>query len=370
VTDLAEIFRRHGPHYRAKFGERMLASHRQAMRDIEQCRTETLGGHVYHCDHCDESQYSYHSCKNRHCPKCQNEAGQQWLEQQQDLLLPVPYFLVTFTLPTELREVARRHQKLIYHLLFRASAAALQQLAQDSRFVGAQIGMVGVLHTWTRDLSYHPHVHYLVPGGGLASDGQAWLPSRPDFLVHVKPLARLFRAKFRDALQKTGLFDLVPTETWTKEWVVHCQPVGSGVTALKYLAPYIFRVAISNNRILKLANDQVTFRYKDANAKKNRHCTVAAEEFIRRFLQHVLPKGFVKVRYYGFFSPTHRRLLNRIRQLLERQAATHPTDETEARPTAKPEANPSPPDQAHRCPTCGRVMRLIETLKPHRRRPP
>jgi hypothetical protein len=204
----------------------------------------------------------------------------------------------------------------------------------------------------------------------LASDGQAWLPSRPDFLVHVKPLARLFRAKFRDALQKTGLFDLVPTETWTKEWVVHCQPVGSGVTALKYLAPYIFRVAISNNRILKLANDQVTFRYKDANAKKNRHCTVAAEEFIRRFLQHVLPKGFVKVRYYGFFSPTHRRLLNRIRQLLERQAATHPTDETEARPTAKPEANPSPSDQAHRCPKCGRVMRLIETLKPHRRRPP
>jgi hypothetical protein len=292
------------------------------------------------------------------------------LEQQQDLLLPVPYFLVTFTLPTELRQVARRHQKLIYHLLFRASAAALQQLARDPRFVGGQIGMVGVLHTWARDLSYHPHVHYLVPGGGLASDGQAWLPSRQDFLVHVRPLGRLFRAKFRDALQKSGLFDRVPAETWRKDWVVHCQPVGSGVTALKYLAPYILRVAISNNRILKLADDQVTFRYKDANTGKNRYCTVTAEEFIRRFLQHVLPKGLVKVRYYGFFSHSNRHLLHRIRQLLQHWVTTRSPGETEAGPAAKPKTKPSVPDQAHRCPKCGRVMRLIETLKPQRRRPP
>jgi hypothetical protein len=297
MIELAEIFRRYGPRYRAKFGERMLPSHRQAMRDIEQCRTEALGGHVFHCDHCDETRYSYHSCKSRHCPKCQNAAGQQWLERQQDLLLPVPYFLVTFTLPTELREITRRHQKLIYTLLFRTSAAALQQLAQDPRFVGGQIGMVGVLHTWTRDLTYHPHVHYLVPGGGLAPDGQTWLPSRQDFLVHVRPLGRLFRAKFRGALQKTGLFDLVPAETWTKEWVVHCQPVGSGANALKYLAPYIWRVAISasgtcrNNRIVKLADDQVTFRYKDANTGKTRHCTLTAEEFIRRFLEQSPPWG-------------------------------------------------------------------------------
>jgi hypothetical protein len=370
VTELAEIFRCYGPRYRAKFGERILASHRQAMRDIEHCRTKVLGGHVYHCDQCDETQYSYHSCKNRHCPKCQNEAGQQWLEQQQDLLLPVPYFLVTFTLPADLKQVARSNQKSLYNILFRASAAALQQLARDPRFVGGQIGMVGVLHTWTRDLRYHPHVHYLVPGGGLAPDGQAWLPSRQDFLVHVRPLGRLFRAQFRAALQKSGLFDLVPAETWREDWVVHCQPVGSGVTALKYLAPYIWRVAISNNRIVKLADGQITFRYKDAKAGKTRHCTVAAQEFIRRFLQHVLPKGFVKVRYYGFFSPTHRRLLNRIRQLLEQQAVTRPPDEAGARPMAKREASPSPPDQAYRCPRCGRVMRLVETLKPQRRRPP
>jgi hypothetical protein len=370
VIEIAEIFRRYGPQYRAKFGTRMLPSHRRAMRDIEQCRTETLGGQVYYCDQCQQAQYSYHSCKNRHCPKCQNEAAQHWLAEQQDLLLPVPYFLVTFTLPSELREVARSHQTTMYNLLFHTSAAALQQLARDPRFVGGQIGMVGVLHTWTRDLMYHPHIHYLVPGGGLAPDGQTWLPSRPDFLVHVRPLGRLFRAKFRDTLQKTGLFDLVPTKTWSQEWVVHCQPVGSGVTALKYLAPYIFRVAISNNRIRKLADDQVTFRYKDANTGKTRHCTVTAEEFIRRFLQHVLPKGFVKVRYYGLFSPAQRPLLQQARQLLERQITTQPTHEPEARPAAKPEANPSLPDPAQRCPQCGRVMRLLETLRPHPRRPP
>ena len=166
------------------------------------------------------------------------------------------------------------------------------------------------------------------------------------------------------------MFDLVPAETWTKAWVVHCQPVGSGVTALKYLAPYIFRVAISNNRIVKLADDRVTFHYKDANTGKTQHRTVTAEEFIRCFLQHVLPKGFVKVRYYGFFSHSNRHLLNQIRQLLEPQIATRPPDEAEARPAAKPKTNPSVPDQAHRCPQCGRVMRLIETLKPQRRRPP
>ena len=268
MIEIAAIFRRYGPQYRARFGKRMLPSHRRAMRDIEDCRTEALGGQVYYCEQCEQAVYSYHSCKNRHCPKCQNEAAQHWLEEQQDLLLPVPYFLVTFTLPTELREVARRHQKLVYHLLFRTSATALQQLAQDPRFVGGQIGLVGVLHTWTRDLRYHPHLHYLVPGGGLAADGQTWLPARRGFLVHVRPLGRLFRAKFRHALHKLGLLDQVPAETWTKDWVVHCQPVGSGVTALKYLAPYIFRVAISNRRIVKWEGDHVTFRHTTSAPEK------------------------------------------------------------------------------------------------------
>jgi len=266
VVELAEIFRRHGPAYREKYGARLLPSHRRAMGDIESCRTEALGGHVYLCTHCERKLYSYHSCKNRHCPKCQGEAAQEWLVHQQELLLPVPYFLLTFTLPAGLRDVVRSNQKCMYNLLFRTSAAATQELARDPRFVGGQIGLIGVLHTWARNLTYHPHVHYLVPAGGLSADGQTWLPARKDFFVPVKPLSIIFRAKFRDALQKTDLFDSVPAEAWTQDWVaVGCQPVGSGFAALKYLAPYIFRVAISNHRIRKLAHDRVSFCYQDSD---------------------------------------------------------------------------------------------------------
>jgi hypothetical protein len=362
MIELAEIFRRYGPAYREKYGDRMPASHRAAMQAIEHCRTEVLGGQVYYCDQCEEAHYSYHSCKNRHCPKCQNETANQWLAQQQAFLLPVDYFMVTFTLPEGLRRVARSHQKLIYNLLFRTSAQALQQLAADPRFVGGQIGMMGVLHTWSRDLTYHPHVHYLVPGGGLASEGQTWLPVENGFLVHVKPLAKLFRAKFRDALKKTDLFDLVPAETWTQNWVVHCKPVGSGFEALKYLAPYVFRVAISNNRILKLEDDQVTFRYQNSETGQTKYCTLPALEFIRRFLQHVLPKGFVKVRYYGFFSPSQRPQLQQLRQLLigsDTPPLSHP------QPT-----EPASQEGPRRCPKCGQVMQLQQTLKPKRYRPP
>ena len=227
MVEIADIFRQYGPAYRAKYGERMPPSHLKAMAAIEACRTETLGGHVYCCPECDETLYSYHSCRNRHCPKCQNDAAQEWLERQQDFLLPVPYFMVTFTLPAPLKALARSHQKLIYNLLFRTSAAALQQLTQDPRFVGGKIGMVGILQTWTRDLRYHPHLHYLVPGGGLSSDGETWLPSGQNFFVHTQPLSLLFRAKFRDALKQTDLFAQVPSETWTHSWVVDCRPVGT-----------------------------------------------------------------------------------------------------------------------------------------------
>jgi hypothetical protein len=199
MLEVADIFRLHGPNYRAKFSTRMLPSHHRAMQDIETCRTPSLGGQLYYCPQCDEQRFSYHSCKNRHCPKCQNDQANEWLEKQQSLLLPVAHFLVTFTLPAELRALARSNQKTIYNLLFRASAQALQQLAQDPRFVGARIGMVGVLHTWTRQLLYHPHVHFIVTGGGLTDDDR-WRPSRKDFLVPVKALSRIFRTKFRDEL--------------------------------------------------------------------------------------------------------------------------------------------------------------------------
>lgn len=357
---VAEIIRRYGAAYQAKYGARMLPSHRVAMTAIAQCRTEAMGGHVYYCDQCDEACYSYHSCQNRHCPKCQHQAGQDWLERQQDLLLPVPYFMVTFTLPAALRAVARSQQKLVYNLLFRTSAEALQQLARDQRFVGGQIGMVGVLHTWARDLSYHPHVHYLVPGGGLSADGQRWLRSGKQFLVHVKPLMKLFRAKFRTALQKTGLFAQVPDQVWRQSWVVHCQPVGRGQAALKYLAPYIFRVAISNNRIISAAQGQVTFRYRPATGRQYRLCTLPAEAFIRRFLQHVLPKGFVKVRYYGLFSPSQRQRLQQARGLLGDQA-TPSNPETNTDPIT-----PDEPDRSISCPKCQQPMRWLQRLKPQR----
>jgi hypothetical protein len=343
----------------------MPVSHKVAMAAIEQCRTEALGGHVYNCERCQISQYSYHSCRNRHCPQCQHQAGEAWLARQQALLLPTPYFLVTFTLPEPLRKLARSNQKLMYDLLFRCRAAALQALAKDKHFVGGQIGMVGVLHTWGRDLSYHPHFHFLVPGGGLSADGQQWLKSRSTFLVHVRPLSKLFKAKFRAALPKRDLFKAVPYQLWQAAWVVHSQAVGTGQAALKYLAPYIFRVALSNQRIVTMAEGKVTFRYTPSGQNKSKLCTLPAEEFMRRFLQHVLPKGFVKVRYYGLFAPGQRHRLKRARALLEAQAPAHP----EREPTAIEAEELSLLPAERLCPECGRPMRC-QKLKPHWLKPP
>jgi hypothetical protein len=363
MIDMAEVFHRYGSQYRAKYGNKMLPSHRKAMRDIERCRTIELGGHVYRCDACEETQYVYHSCRNRHCPKCQNDKAQQWLEKQQDLLLPVRYFLLTFTLPNELRRLARSHQQLFYNLLFRTSASATQKLAQDPRFVGGQVGMVGVLHTWGRTLAYHPHVHYLVPGGGLAEDGQTWLPANKNFFLPVKALSRIFRAKFRDALRSTDLFSDVPSEVWTKEWVVHCQPVGKGISALKYLAPYIFRVAISNKNILKAKDEKVTFRYRPSDTKKFKTCVLSALEFIRRFLQHVLPRGFVKVRYYGFLASGCRERLAALRQHLESLAPDLSLDGRGHRSGDGP-SDADTLDHAFLCPSCGRPMQRLSIIHP------
>jgi len=359
VIELAEVFRRHGPDYRLKFGPRMLPSHWRAMQDIQQCRSEALGGHIYRCPNCEQIRYSYHSCKNRHCPKCQQEDTQKWLEKQQQLWLPVPYFLLTFTLPAALRLFALRHQKDFYHLLFTTSAAAVQKLARDPRFVGGQVGLTGVLHTWQRNLTYHPHIHYLVPGGGLAADEQTWLPSRKTFFLPVKALSILFRAKFRDSLQKKDWFDQVPSEVWSQKWVVHCQQVGNGVAALKYLAPYIFRVALSNKRIHQLVDGQVTFSYRDSRSGQVRFCTLPAEKFIHRFLQHVLPKGFVKVRYYGLFSPSKSSLLPTIRRLMGRFSLPKFLQERTAHQSLE-----------LRCPFCGAVMHCVQPIPPRSRPPP
>jgi hypothetical protein len=374
MTELAEVFAQYGPSYRAQFGEKMLPSHRQAMHAIERCRTPALGGHIYTCPACKETQYLYHSCRNRHCPKCQQNKAQRWLHKQQDQLLPVPYFLLTFTLPAELRRVARSHQRRIYGLLFRTSADAVQYLAGDERFVGAQMGMVGVLHTWGRNLCYHPHVHYLIPGGGWTSDG-TWKPSRKNFLLPVKALSTIFRAKFRDALRKADAdcYAQVTAAAWQQPWVVHCQPVGSGRHALTYLAPYIFRVAISNNRILKLAHGKVTFRYRTTDTGKLRQCTLPAQEFIRRFLQHVLPRGFVKVRYYGFLSCGLRRRLAALCRYFDSCSAgslsAQMTDAADCR-TGEDQVTALSSQSLVYCPSCGQVMHRGAFIHPNEHPPP
>ena len=364
MVDLADIFVRHGPDYRAKFEDRMPKSHLKAMRAIEQCRTEALGGKVYECRDCREWRYSYHSCRNRHCPKCQNAESSEWLERLESLLLPVPYFFCTFTFPQELRALARKRQKTVYDILFRASAEALKTLALDPRHLGGGIGFMGVLQTWTRDIAYHPHVHYIVPGGGISPDETRWLPTRnPKFLVPVKALSIMFRAKVRDALKQAKLLTVVPPSVWDRDWVAHIERAGTGETALKYLAPYVFRVALSNRRIESLENGHVTFRFRESESGEWKRRTLEAEEFIRRFLQHVLPDRFVKVRYYGFLAQRNRDKLEKVRTLLgvnhEESAVPKPPQCDTACASAESPA----------CPKCGGVMVLVRTLEPKRKPP-
>ena len=357
MVELADIFRRYAPEYIDRFGSKILPSHHRALQDIIACRTEQMGGQLYCCEnpHCEHFAYVYHSCGNRSCPKCGQDKTQRWIEKQHNLLLKTHYFLVTFTLPSELRSIARSNQKVIYNLLFKSSAAALQKLAKDPRFVGGDIGMMGGLHTWRRDMRYHPHIHFIVPGGGLSPDRSQWLPSNTDFFVPVEALSPIFRAKFRDALKQTDLFDSVPADVWQKDWVVHCKPVGDGNRALKYLAPYIYRVAITNNRIKKLEDGQVSFRFKNSDTDQWQTVTLPAFDFIHRFLQHVLPKGFVKIRYYGFLSPIKRNLLAVAKYLLG--------------DSRRSDVNPAVAQQ-HICPDCGAKLRRVKSLPKLTRAPP
>jgi hypothetical protein len=357
MVELADIFRRYGPEYIDRFGTRMLPSHHRAMQDIVACRTEQMGGHLYCCENpdCQHLLYAYHSCGNRSCPKCGQDKTERWINTQHNLLLPTHYFLATFTLPCELRTIARSNQKVIYDLLFKSSASALQKLAKDPRFVGGDIGMMGGLHTWQRDMRYHPHVHFIVPGGGLSLDRSKWLPSNPAFLVPVEALSPIFRAKFRDALKKTNLFHSVPPEVWQKDWVVHCKAVGNGDSALKYLAPYVYRSAITNNRIEKLENNQVTFRFKNSQTDQWETATLPAFDFIHRFLQHVMRKGFVKIRYYGFMAPNKKNLLAVVKYLFGATEVSEVTSEAHGQ---------------YICPHCGAKLFCIKPLPKSTRDPP
>ena len=318
MVEIAGIFKKHGNSYLSKYFAGMLPSHIKAFDDIIKCRTPIMGGKVYYCPDCIKYEYSYHSCGNRNCPKCQNDKTDLWLEKNNNLLLPVNHFMITFTLPDELRSFARSNQKLFYNLLFKCSSKSIEKLSADPKYIGGKPGMIGVLHTWSRTLAYHPHVHYIVTGGGLSEEKNKWNKSRSNFLLPVKALSVIFRAKFRDELKKENpvLFNSIPSKVWCKDWVVNSIAVGKGEKALKYLAQYIFRIAISNSRIITLENGKVAFKYKESKTKLWKIITLEVEEFIRRFLQHVLPGGFVKVRYYGLFAVANRALLSKAREML------------------------------------------------------
>lgn len=353
MLEMADIFRLYGPAYMAKYREQLLPSHKRAIQDIVNCRTPVLGGQMYACSQCHEINYSYHSCMNRHCPKCQNEQAEQWLEKQRKLLLPVPHFLATFTIPKELRALTCSNQNIFYRILFQTSAVAMQKLARDPKYLGGQMGAIGVLHTWTRTLTYHPHVHYLVPAVGVSEDKDNWLKTQNKFFLPVKALSKIFRAMFRDALQKEApeLFKTIPKAVWYKDWVVHCKPAGDGESVLKYFAPYIFRVAISNKRLVSLKNNCVIFRYKHPKEKKWCRMTLPVFEFMRRFLQHVLPRGFKKVRHYGFLSSSHKQTRARLKLVF---------GELEAETTSEPAKTPYRP----LCPVCGQPMRFVMRFAP------
>lgn len=319
---LADIVRAAGPAYAQAHAERMLPSHRRAMADIVGCRTPALGGSLYRCDDCGALDYAYHSCRNRHCPTCQDDRAQTWLERVRARLLPCDHYLLTFTLPSELRAVARSHQELVYAMLLREAAAAVQTLAADRTWVGGTLGILAVLHTWSRTMEYHPHAHLLVTAGGLSPDGTAWVkPAHPQFLMPGYALSTIFRAKMRDALARAGLGGVVDPRVWTKAWTVNVQPIGHGDHAAHYLSRYVYHVALTNHRLERFADDRVTFRYTHARTQETRRVTLPVNTFLARFLQHVLPRGFTKIRYYGLLSPTSRTDLERARAVLALHAA-------------------------------------------------
>jgi Putative transposase/Transposase zinc-binding domain len=370
VIEVAEVFRRFADDYLSahdagKEGASMLPSHRRAITDILNCRTEAFGGHLWRCDTCSAEVYSYHSCKNRSCPKCHTDQIASWLEARKIETLPCHYFHVTITVPEELRDVLRANQRDGYALLMKAAAESIIKIARDPRYVGAAVGVLAVLHTWTQQLNYHPHVHCLVTGGGVSDDGNHWHPARDGFLVPLRALATLVRGKLKAALAKRRPDLVLPKAAWRKPWVAHCTAWGQGDEAvLRYLARYVFRVAITNSRIVALDDKGVTIRHKDRKSMQGRTTRLSGHEFIRRFLQHVLPKGLHKVRYYGLWHPARRQHAQRARLmlLLDRPATPSPIKQSAdtGDRASDSSANHTPHDDTRICPCCkqGRLLRV------------
>jgi hypothetical protein len=363
VIELAEVVKKHSPEYLEKFGDRMPANHKRALFAIAACRTEEMGGHLEECDQqCGHLDYRYHSCKNGSCPKCHDADTRRWLEKRETELLPVSYFHLVFTLPAELREIVRSHQQLLYTILIQAAIAALTKLGLDRKFLGGQMGMVTVLHTWTRAKEYHPHLHLLVPGGCLDKNG-VWRPAKKKYLVPVKALSPIFRAIFMKKARKALPGVTFPKEVWDKDWVVFSRPTFNKTKkVLTYLSRYVYRVAIANNSIIAMADGKVTFRYQNSETKKWKTMTLTAMEFLRRLLQHVLPKGFHKVRYFGFLNPGNKKTLRRLQLLLWERDIN--------RATALEHERNSRTDAVKACPNCHRGIMVVVSWLPRKARSP
>jgi hypothetical protein len=379
ALEVADIFRAHGPAWREANAGHVSLGQLKVMSAIESCRTAALGGHVARCDKCSHTQIAYNSCRNRHCPKCQSAAAKEWLAAREAELLPVPYYHVVFTLPAAIADIAYQNKAVIYDLLFKASADTLMTIAADPKHLGARIGILSVLHTWGSALTHHPHVHMIVPGGGFSLDGNSWVSCRPSFFLPARVLSRLFRRLFLEKLvaahqagelqffgNHAPLIDaqafaayLAPLRN--SEWVVYSKrPFGGPEEVLRYLARYTHRVAISNSRLVALDDNGVTFKWKDyriEGPERYKVMTLATDEFIRRFLIHVLPDGFHRIRYYGLLASGKRaENIARARELLAPPIL--PIGAIKAASTKA--AEPQTPE--HPCPCCGGRMIIIETF--------
>jgi hypothetical protein len=370
MPELADVFRRHGPEYQRRFGARMPGHHRRAFDAVLSCRTPDRGGHLYECGGCRRRHFGYHSCNHRSCPKCGGADAAEWRQRRLKELLPVPYFLITFTLPAELRGVCRSNQRLFYKLLFEESAKTLQEIAANPKQLGAELGFLGVLHSWTRQLTYHPHIHYIVPGGGLkaAPDGRTqrrkWRKCRTTakgepYLLPVQVLSQRFRNRFAAALREKApeFYQKLPASVWARPWVVHSQPAGSGAAAIGYLSAYVQRTALSNKRILSDDGARITLGYTESGTGLCKSVTFDPINFIGKVLQHVLPSGFHRVRYFGWVHPRARKRFFEVQTLL-------------SVPLVLRAAEPPPHAPLHlRCPHCGQpALKIIARLR--RPRPP
>lgn len=371
--EVADIIRAAGDDFIDRNERHLAWPHLKVLRAIRNCRTQALGGHLDRCSGCGHEAISYNSCRNRHCPKCQTNAREHWLTERAEDLLPIPYFHVVFTLPHDLSGLALQNKKLVYDLLFRATAETLIEIAADPKYLGAKIGFLAVLHTWGQNLQHHPHLHCVVPAGGLAPDHARWIRAPTSFFLPVRVLSKVFRGKFVDGLKRLflakqlGFHDALRSladpkqfrkflrQLFQKDWVVYAKrPFRGPECILQYLARYTHRVAISNHRLIAFEDGKVSFRYKDyAHGSKKRKMTVTADEFLRRFLLHVLPRGFVRIRHFGFLANRSRaRLVAICRQLLSDA------------PLSLSSTVISLPPRQWPCPNCGAAMILVEKLTP------